>query len=204
MGKYLLKPKKKNFWKVSLVSEKNAKLSDLADSLGQDWAHQVLIRHAEKTDLVEMEWEGEFARLRNVYAEVYDRMQKGLSIMWVAELPAWGILGQVFVQLLSKQAEMADGKQRAYVHSFRVRSEFQDAGLGRVLMDQVEADLKLRGFTEVCLNVAKDNPKARSIYEHFGYQVINKDPGIWWYYDHNNELQHVNEPSWRMLKELNI
>ncbi len=170
------------------------------ESLGKDWARKLLIRQAEISDLTKMEWEGEYARLRNVYAEVFERMQKGLAIMWVADLPSWGIIGQVFVQLISKAAELADGSKRAYVHSFRVRPEFQQAGVGSKLMSKVEQDLLKRGYSEVSLNVGKDNPGARSIYDHLGYRVVKKVPGKWWYYDHNNKLQHVNEPSWRMLK----
>ena len=174
------------------------------EGMSLDWAQSYLIRPAVEEDLKEMEWEGEFSRLRNVYAEVFDRMKKGVSIMWVAELPSWGIIGQVFVQLKSKADELADGKNRAYVHSFRVRPRFQGNGVGSALMAKVENDLLKRGYSEVCLNVAKENPNARKIYDHLGYRVIKKDAGKWWYYDHNNKLQHVNEPSWRMLKEIKL
>ena len=70
-------------------------------------------------------------------------------------------------------------------------------------MHTAEADLQKRGYSEVCLNVAKNNPLARRIYDHLGYQVISKNSGKWWYYDQYNELQYVNEPSWRMLKKIN-
>lgn len=200
MRKWQLRLKKNNFWIQFSVVEKKLDSIKTKFIFDKDWKKKVLIRHAESSDLAALEWEGEYARLRNVYAEVFKRMQNGLAIMWVADLPIWGIIGQVFVQLVSKEAELADGKNRAYVHSFRVRSAFQKAGVGSMLMSKVEQDLIKRGYSEISLNVGKDNPDARRIYDHLGYLVVKKDPGKWWYYDHNNKLQHVNEPSWRMLK----
>ncbi len=183
--------------------ENNSERANSDGGLIPDWPQKVLIRHAATSDLKELEWEGEFANFRNVYAEVFDRMQRGLSIMWVADLPAGGIIGQVFVQLVSKSAELADGINRAYVHSFRVRPEFQKAGIGSKLMGMVESDLRKRGFNQVCLNVAKNNQKARRFYDHLGYKAISKNSGKWWYRDQFNKLQYVDEPSWRMLKNIN-
>jgi hypothetical protein len=35
-----------------------------------------------------------------------------------------------------------------------------------------------------------------------GYEVIDSCPGIWSYRDPDGIIHHVNEPSWRMLKNL--
>jgi ribosomal protein S18 acetylase RimI-like enzyme len=54
----------------------------------------------------------------------------------------------------------------------------------------------------VTLNVAKDNPRARALYERLGYRVVDQDPGIWSYIDHNGRRQTMIEPAWRMEKTL--
>ncbi len=163
---------------------------------------RVIIRHLEKADLKALEWNGEFIHFRRLYADAYRRMQQGDIIMWVAELPGTGIIGQVFIQLDCGRPELANGIDRAYLYSFRVMPAFRNLGLGTLMMKTVEDDLQRRGFCYLTLNVAKDNPRARKLYERQHYRVTGNEPGIWSYYDHNGVLQHVNEPAWRMEKNL--
>jgi len=47
----------------------------------------VIIRQLNKEDLPALEWEGEFKHFHNLYADTYERMLRGLTVMWVAELP---------------------------------------------------------------------------------------------------------------------
>jgi ribosomal protein S18 acetylase RimI-like enzyme len=171
-------------------------------SLDPDWPEHIVIRRLQKADLPILEWEGEYTRFRNVYADVFRRMQDGVAFMWGADLPEVGLIGQVFVQFNTNRAELADGYKRAYIHSFRVQPAYRRAGVGTLLMETAEADLIQRGFREVSLNVTLQNPDARRLYERLGYKIIREDPGRWWYYDENNQLQEVHEPGWRMLKVL--
>ncbi|MDH5606701.1 MAG: GNAT family N-acetyltransferase [Anaerolineae bacterium] len=167
---------------------------------GPDWLDDVVIRILKKADLPKLEWEGQFTRYRRIYADVFQRSRRGLAVPWVAELKEVGLVGQVFIQLRTNDTAMADGFRRAYLHSFRVRPAFRGAGLGTLMMSVVEEDLSRRGFSEITLNVAKDNPRARSLYERLGFQVIHDDPGQWTYYDEKGVLRYVSEPGWRMLK----
>lgn len=160
------------------------------------WKSQVNIRSVEKADLAALEWNGEFSHLRRVYAETYQRASIGLALMYAAELPRYGIIGQVFAQLQS------DKPQQAYIHGFRVRSKFRKQGVGSRLMDTIERGLRQRGYHQIALNVALDNPDARRLYLRRGYRVVDQVSGKWSYYDQYNRLQHVSEPSWRMLKAL--
>ena len=121
--------------------------------------------------------------------------------MWVIEIPQGEIIGQVFVILASSEHDTADGKNRAYVFAFRVKSEYRNHGIGQHLMQFVETDLRERGFRLVTLNVAKENLDAIRLYERLGYTVIESRPGIWSYKDHQGKVQQVNEPSWRMIKK---
>jgi len=163
---------------------------------------QIHIRKAERSDLREMEWEGEYQRFRGVYADVFARANRGMAIMWVAELDGGGLAGQAFVQLSMSDRSCADGRKRAYLHSFRVRPEFQSQGLGTAIMHHAESDLVQRRFQELTLNVARDNPGAIRLYKRLGYRILKEIPGRWSYYDDRGQLQHVSEPGYRLIKNL--
>lgn len=181
------------------------KLSDSQPGIGYqsgDWLPQVVFRLARESDLKKIEWDGEYEEYRNVYADVFKRTESGLAVMWLAELAGMGLIGQVFVQLKTNQRSTANGKTRAYVHSFRVRDAWRGCGLGKQLMDVAEADLLERGFREVTLNVARNNEGALRLYQRLGYDIIKEIPGRWSYYDPKKELKHVVEPGYRMMKRI--
>ena len=167
-----------------------------------DLLNQLQVRPVVNSDLRAMEWEGEYARFRRVYAEAFERMKMGDSMMWVAELPGIGLIGQVFIQLICPRPELADGKERAYLYSFRVREAYRSLGVGSHMMDVVEDDLRERGFHYVTLNVARDNPRAQRLYQRHGYRVVAPEPGIWSYTDEKGYWRRVEEPAWRMEKLL--
>lgn len=166
------------------------------------WLGHVMVRLVSAEDLPAMEWDGEFAHFRRVYAEAYQRMQRGYSLLWVAELAGTGLIGQVFIQLTCDRPDLADGVERAYLYSFRVRSKFRDRGLGSHIMDVVEDDLRRRDFHYVTLNVARNNSRAQQLYARRGYQIVAPEPGIWSYPDERGVWHHVEEPAWRMEKAL--
>ncbi len=166
------------------------------------WLSAVVIRRAVFTDLARMEWEGQYQHFRNVYAEAYRRARDGLSVLWVADLPEVGLIGQVFIQFICDRLELADGVDRAYLYGFRIRPTYRDAGLGSRMMEMVEEDLRSRCFRFLTLNVAKDNFRAIRLYTQKGYHIVAHEPGIWSYPDHNGEWQTVEEPAWRMEKKL--
>ncbi len=168
----------------------------------KDWVQKVIIRHIQESDLPALEWDGEFAHFRRVYADAYRRSMRGGLVMWVAELPDGGIIGQVFIQLNSNRKELADGRRKAYLYSFRIKPEYRSAGLGSRVLDVVEDDLRERGYNSVTLNVAKDNIGAQRLYERHGYRVVAHEPGVWSYPDETGQWQLVNEPAWRMEKRL--
>ena len=162
----------------------------------------VTIRHANRDDLHALEWDGEYTHFRRLYAQAFRRAEKGDAVLWVASLHSESLIGQLFVQLISNRTELADGVSRAYVYSFRVRPDYRDIGIGTLLFNTAENDLKNRGFRHITLNVGKENADARRFYERFGYRVIAAEPGIWSYVDHNGHQRQVREPSWRMEKAL--
>ena len=162
----------------------------------------LLIRPLKKKDLPALEWNGKYKHFRNVYAQAFESARRGLSVLWVAELCKSDIVGQVFIQLVCDRKELANGHTIAYLYSFRIKPEYQGQGIGSKMLETIENDLKRRDFSNVCLNVAKDNTRAQSLYFKHGYKTIAHEPGRWSYIDHEGRIRHMNEPSWRMIKKL--
>jgi ribosomal protein S18 acetylase RimI-like enzyme len=163
---------------------------------------QVAIRLMVKDDLAALEWGGMYTHYRQVYANEFQRYQNGASVLWLAEIPAKGIIAQVFIQLTCDREELANGKTRAYLYSFRVKQEYQGLGIGTYMLEIVEADLVRRGYSVVTLNVAKDNLRAQELYKARKFRIVAHEPGRWSYPDEKGEWQSVEEPAWRMEKRL--
>lgn len=163
---------------------------------------EVVIRPAVKSDLPALEWEGEFRHFRILYNNAYARMLQGTSMIWIAEQTGTGLIGQVFLQLVSDRPELADGWQRAYLYSFRIKPEYRNQGLGSKMVAVLEEFLIERLFSRVTLNVARDNHDAIRLYKRLGYQIVAEEPGVWSFPDESGKWHTVQEPSWRMEKLL--
>lgn len=172
------------------------------------WLDNIKIRLLRENELPALEWEGEYRHFRRIYADAFERVKAGRSLIWVADYlradrsDGQNIVGQLFVQMICDRPELADGVHRGYIYAFRVRPAFRNGGLGTRMLEVAEADLYRRGFHTVTLNVAQDNPDARRLYERAGYHVIAPDPGRWSYPDENGAWHQVDEPAWRMEKSL--
>jgi ribosomal protein S18 acetylase RimI-like enzyme len=167
------------------------------------WRSRLQVRLVQQHDLPSLEWEGEYRHFRRLYRDIYHSACQGKAVLWVADLDETGVIGQVFVQLDSARKELADGRLRAYIYGFRVRPLFRNLGIGRQMLETVEADLEERSFQLATLNVARQNQAARRFYERYGYQVVADEPGRWSYLDDMGNRQEVHEPAWRMEKTLN-
>lgn len=161
---------------------------------------KIQIRKASRKDLPALEWGGEFAHFRHIFAEAYRLMEKGTAVMWIADLMDEGLIGQLFVQLYNQNHSDVLPSNHAYIYGFRVRPEFRGLGIGSRLLQTAENDLLYNGFLRIALNVARNNEAAKRLYERFGYQVVGPEPGIWSYLDDKGKRCFVNEPAWRMEK----
>ena len=166
------------------------------------WIYAVKIRLLRQVDLPALEWDGEYTHFRRIYSDAYDRAKSGLSILWVADMPEVGIIGQLFVQLNNEWTQLVGGEKRGYIYAFRIRPTYRNGGLGSRMLEVAEADLERRGFDTVTLNVAKNNPDAQRLYERFGYRVVSSEPGRWSYPDEKGVWHNVEEPAWHMEKKL--
>jgi ribosomal protein S18 acetylase RimI-like enzyme len=162
----------------------------------------VIIRTVQQGDLPALEWEGEYAHFRRLYAEAFQRSRRGLNVLWLAEQPGLGVLGQVFIQLNCDRPEMCNGIDRAYLYAFRVRPAFRSMGLGARMLRVAEDDLLEREYRYLTLNVARVNVRAQTFYRRHGFSVVAPEPGRWSYVDHEGRLRNIVEPAWRMEKRL--
>jgi ribosomal protein S18 acetylase RimI-like enzyme len=171
-------------------------------ALSEELTAKIRIRKAVQSDLAALEWDGEYAHFRRLYQDIYHSAIRGEAILWVADLEGASVIGQLFVQLKSGRPELADGLSRAYVYGFRIRPVYRNQGIGTQMLAVAEADLMGRGFRRVVLNVNRDNPQARRLYERNGYTVVASEDGRWSYLDQFGQRVEVNEPAWRMEKKL--
>lgn len=150
-----------------------------------------------------LEWEGEYIHFRRVYALAFERAAAGRAALWGLETADGELVGQVFVLLAAEtDPELADGQARAFIHSFRIRPEHRNLGLGTGLLTYAEHDLEQRGFHWVTLNVAEDNPAAMRLYRRLGYWPLQRISGHWNFVDHEGRPRQMHEPGWRMGKEI--
>ena len=163
---------------------------------------QITIRQAKKKDLIALEWDGAYLNFRRMYAEIYRDSLLGKTQMWLVEFPSGEVVGQSFVMLWGGGSGVADGKDYAYLFSFRIKPEWRNYGIGTYLMNFIEDHLIERRVRFLTLNVAKDNPGALRLYQRLGYRILHATPGYWSYVDHEGRTQQVYEPAWRMIKEL--
>lgn len=165
-------------------------------------AAAIVIRPAVEADLPNLEWEGRYAHFRNLFRRAFAEQATGRRLMLVAAAPDGRLVGQVFIQLHSGEAQFADGHSRAYLYSLRVREELRGQGLGTRLLQAAEAELARRGFRTAVIAASRSNPGARRLYERLGYRVFAEDPGEWDLIDPQGESRQYHDPSWLLEKTL--
>ena len=85
------------------------------------------------------------------------------------------------IQLIMKKAdndpELADEKDICHVHNLQVRKDFQKQGIGRKMMDYVEAQAKQLGKKVITLGVDGDNARAIKLYKNRNYEIFKEEEG---------------------------
>jgi ribosomal protein S18 acetylase RimI-like enzyme len=170
--------------------------------LGQlSLALNLIIRMADEADIRALEWHGQFWHFRGLFERSYQEMLAGRRLLLVADLDGYPV-ARLFIQLAAGHPRYADGSERAYLYSLHVMPPLQGLGIGTSLLTAAERLLVERGFRWASIAAAKDNPRARALYERLGYHVIAENPGKWSYTDPDGMVHHVDEPSWILGKEL--
>jgi ribosomal protein S18 acetylase RimI-like enzyme len=164
-------------------------------------AGSLLIRYASLADLPAMEWEGEYRRFRRIYEQAFEDARNGRRLILLAEFEG-RVVGQVIVQLGTSHPAIADGETTGYLHALRVRPGHRSRGVGSALLEEAENQLRGLGYRQVAIAAAKENARARKLYEKLGYHAIAEDPGEWSYVDDEGRVQSISEPADLLLKGL--
>jgi len=160
----------------------------------------IVFRLAERSDLVKLEWGGQYAHFRRMFKETFDDQLMNRRLMLLADLDGYPV-GQIFIQLDSPAGWLFGGR-RGYLYSLRVVDALQRHGIGTALIHEAEQLLSQRAHGTVSIAAAKDNMDARRLYERLGYHVVAEDDGRWNYVDELGRTQQVSEPCWILEKYL--
>ncbi len=163
----------------------------------------VAFRLATYSDLPKLEWYGQYTHFRALFRRTYQEQLQHRRLMLVADFNNFPI-GHIFIQLSGGEQRIADGRKRAYLYSLRVMEMFQGQGIGTNLIHESEILARQEGFSAVTIAAAKDNPRARRLYERLGYRVFGEDEGKWNYVDHENRVRYVHEPCWVLEKRIDL
>lgn len=166
-----------------------------------DLSPKLVVRPLREDDLPRLEWEGEHIRFRRIFRSAFDDMRVGNRLLLVAEVDGL-IVGRLFIQWSSSDTRYADGANRAYLYALRVRSNWQNHGIGTYLVSAAENQARANGFSTATIAVGKDNVSALRLYQRLGYTIFDEDPGVWYFTDDRGRVQREEEASWIMEKHI--
>ena len=90
------------------------------------------------------------------------------TLLLVAERDPTRPVGCLFV---TTEPDFFTGRPGAHIEVVAVSQEAEGRGVSRVLLEAGEAWARHRGYDHVTLNVFVANARARSVYEHLGYEA---------------------------------
>jgi ribosomal protein S18 acetylase RimI-like enzyme len=164
-------------------------------------ALSIQFRLARQDDLPKLEWYGQYAHFRRVFRRAYKDQLSGKRLMLIADCGSFPI-GQVFINITADPTIDSQNRRRAYFYSLRVMEMFRGKGIGSRLLNEAESRAVTYGYQWAAIAAAKDNPRARQLYERIGYHVFMEDNGSWSYIDHEGRTRHVYEPCWVLEKQI--
>lgn len=164
------------------------------------WLDSVQIRLLRETDLPQLEWDGEYARYRRVYREVFRNYSRGISRPFIAETAQNGIIGQVFLTEKGPNAAYSACDPYFFLSSFRIKSDFRDRGLGSLLLRVCEITASDKKIKEIYLNCAKTNARGLHFYQSHGFKILREDAGLWSFINENGKVVTESEPAWTLHK----
>lgn len=157
------------------------------------------VRGVRPDDLPRLEWFGTHAHLRNMEEANLRDVEAGAKLWLVAEANSFPI-GHLKINL--RVEDPLRGNPRGYLFALRVFEPFQGLGIGTALIQAAEQTLRARGFRYVSIAVARENRRARRLYQRLGYTIYREEIGRWQYVDLEGRLQRMEEPEYLMDKPL--
>jgi ribosomal protein S18 acetylase RimI-like enzyme len=154
-------------------------------------AEEVSIRQLAERDLEHLFGE----RVRH-FGEKWLRRQRR-SEVYIAVAEVDGIpVGRMGLDFARRSDERI-----AYLWSAHVEPRWQSRGIGTLLIGHLEKNARACGIDAIRLAVAKENTRARALYERHGYAVIGEEVARWSYHDGERTVEIVDD-CWTMEKRL--
>ena len=158
-----------------------------------------LVRTLRESDNRALEWSGG-PDLRSFYDEQWQRHQAGEVCVLVVEWNRFPV-GQGAIHWRGKPTH----PHIPDIQSLRVFDAFRGLGLGSQLLRALENTVRERGFKQVSLAVALDNPRAHALYERIGYAPVGEPyHDEWIYRDARGEECRVCERVLDLVKNLEL
>ena len=95
------------------------------------------IRKATLDDVKHLEWNGQFTHLRKLFRRAYLEQHNGQRLMLVMDFNGYPI-ARLFIQFISTDGIIADGKEKGYIYSFTVIDHFRNLGIGTRMLATAE------------------------------------------------------------------
>lgn len=145
----------------------------------------ITIRPLTMSDIPKLGWTGDRSHV-DAFVEQMRRCESG-AVVFIGAQQKGDIVGRCGI-------DFERFPNSGFLWMFNVRDDFQNQGIGTLLMDACEANICLRNISEVRLNVEKGNIRAQALYIRRGYEVIGEDKETWEIRDaSDNPVSHEAE-----------
>lgn len=124
------------------------------------------------------------------------RQDAGDALVLLALIERWPV-GHLLVDFAAMAAQGA-----AHLWHMGVHDSVRSRGIGSELITTAERLASRRGLSVIALEVEKDNPDARRLYERLGYSIVGERDEVWPEPDATGKLHEVAHPCWLMRKHL--
>ncbi|MBN6056963.1 ribosomal protein S18-alanine N-acetyltransferase [Nonomuraea sp. RK-328] len=103
----------------------------------------------------------------------YDAWSEGMMRGELADQPRTRHYVVALVdEVIVGYAGLAAAADQADVQTIAVLQAHQGTGVGGAMLAELLQEARRRGAREIFLEVRDDNPRARGVYEHFGFEEI--------------------------------
>ena len=115
--------------------------------------------------------------------ERYKRLiEKGDQEFWVVG-EGDELIGEIHIFWVSDDHELADGRGRAYLSTFRVHPDYQGRGIGKQLFERAVERVREKGFREATIGGYVDEVKTQELYRRWGFitpvkKSIDRSSGV--------------------------
>lgn len=82
------------------------------------------------------------------------------------------LIGELHISYENENPVFAQKSKRAYLFAYRIHTNFQGQGFGKILLENTLKELENQGYYEFTVGVEDDNIRARYIYEKYGFNTV--------------------------------